>query len=211
MIFYIDTSTSYLYSCLYDDDKIIDKLVVNLERNLSKDTLSLVNDMFKRNNKTFRDTKKIIAVTGPGSFTGIRVGLTIAKTIGWSLNIPIIPISSLTAMAYSSEETNSFFAPIIDARRGHVYGSIYDPFNNSFIMNEQYVSLDALIASLESLPGDFSFITNDDIKLDFRVNKYVPNFKNIIDKVKDNDAIDAHLLDANYLKKTEAEEKRNDC
>lgn len=211
MIFYIDTTSSYLYSALYKNGKIVDTLTVNLAHDLSSKTLSYVNDMFKRNELSFSDLDKIIVVNGPGSFTGIRVGLTIAKVIGWGQDIPVIPISSLTAMAYSCDETESYFAPVIDARRGFVYGSIYDPFNDSFIMNEQYVSLDALVASLESLPGDFSFITNDDLKLDFRTSNYVPNFQNIIDKVKDREAIDVHLIDANYLKKTEAEEKHNDC
>ena len=83
MIFYIDTTSSYLYSALYKNGKIVDTLTVNLAHDLSSKTLSYVNDMFKRNDLSFSDLDKIIVVNGPGSFTGIRVGLTIAKVIGW--------------------------------------------------------------------------------------------------------------------------------
>lgn len=210
MIFYIDTSTSFLYSALYNNDHIIDSITLNLERDLSSKSLALVNEMFNKHHLKYQDIKKIIVVNGPGSFTGIRVGVTIAKTIAWSLNIPIIAISSLTAMALSTQ-SDDFIAPYIDARRGFYYASIYDPVNKSFIMNEQYISLTALTASLESLPADFAFVGNDPIDVDYEVKPYTPDYLNIIRNVKDNEPVDAHLIDANYLKKTEAEEKNNDC
>jgi len=210
MIFYVDTSTSFLYTALYDENQIIDSLSLNLERDLSSKALALINEMFKNNNLAFKDIKKIIVVNGPGSFTGIRVGVTIAKTIAWSLNIPIITISSLTAMALSVE-SDDYVAPFIDARRGYYYASIYDPVNKSFIMNEQYVSLAALTVSLESLPADFAFVGNDSIDTDYEVKPYKPNYLNIIRNVKDREPTSVHLIDANYLKKTEAEEKNNDC
>jgi tRNA threonylcarbamoyladenosine biosynthesis protein TsaB len=211
MIFYIDTSTSFLYSALYKDGKLVDSIKENLGKELSSKTLSKINEMFNKNSIHFSDISLIIAVNGPGSFTGIRVGLTIAKTMAWALNIPIVPISSLLAMAYSSKEENAFVAPVIDARRGYCYASIYDSFNKAFIMNDGYVSFDALTASLESLPGDFEFITNDEFKTEYRIEKYEPLFENIIENVKDNKPTEAHLVDANYLKKTEAEEKLDDC
>ena len=210
MIFYIDTSTSYLYSALYNDDEIVDSISLNLERDLSSKSLALVNEMFNKHHLKYQDIKKIIVVNGPGSFTGIRVGVTIAKTIAWSLDIPIIPISSLTAMALSTE-SDDFIAPFIDARRGFYYASIYDPVNKAFIMNEQYISLTALTVSLESLPADFVFLGNDSIETEYEVRKYTPDYLNIIRNVKDRETVNAHLIDANYLKKTEAEEKNNDC
>ena len=210
MILYIDTSTSFLYSALYKDEEIIDSISLDLGRDLSSKTLGLIHEMLDKNKIAFKDIKKIIVVNGPGSFTGIRVGVTIAKTLAWSQEIPIIAISSLTAMALSSD-SDDFVCPFIDARRGFYYASIYDPVNKAFIMNEQYVNIKTLIVSLESLPADFVFMGNDDIDTDYQVIPYKPNYLNIINNVKDREPTNPHLVDANYLKKTEAEEKNNDC
>lgn len=66
--------------------------------------LPLLNEMLKENKIKLNEFNKIIVVNGPGSFTGIRIGLTIAKTIAYSLNIPIHTISSLKAYLLSSDE-----------------------------------------------------------------------------------------------------------
>ena len=123
-ILYIDTSSSYLYTGIVCDGKLISEVQENLQLDLSKLALPKIAEMFSENNLKPNDIDKIIVVNGPGSFTGIRVGLTIAKVYAWSLNIPIIPITSLEAMACSCEE-DRMLVPIIDARRGYVYGAIY--------------------------------------------------------------------------------------
>ena len=209
MILYLDTSSSYLYSALYKDDKIIDSLNMNLSKDLSSKALSLINDMFKKNKVFFNDLKKIIVVNGPGSFTGVRVGLTISKVLAWSLDIPIITISSLEAMALSSNLNDGYIVPMIDARRNYYYSGIFDINNKCFILKEQYINIEVLKASLASLK-DVSIISNDEINLDYNSLKYEPYYLEIIKFVKDREPIPVHLVDANYLKNTEAEEKRND-
>ena len=134
MILYLDTSSSYLYSALFNDDKIIDSLNLNLSKDLSSKALSLINEMLKKNNVFFNDLKKIIVVNGPGSFTGVRVGLTISKVLAWSLDIPIITISSLEAMALSSNLKEGYVVPMIDARRNYYYSGIFDINNGCFIL-----------------------------------------------------------------------------
>lgn len=210
MIFYIDTSSSYLYSAIYKDGSIIDSIKLDLGKDLSSKALSLVNELFKKNKLFFNDLTKIIAVNGPGSFTGVRVGLTIAKVIAWSLNIPITTISSLEAMAFSAGDKANYVVPVIDARRKFYYGAIYDKINKGFILKEQYIGYDLLVASMNSFPSDMVVVTNDEFESDHEVIPYDPDFLEIIENTKDRDPIPVNLLDANYLKKTEAEENRHD-
>ena len=121
-ILYLDTSSSFLYAGLVFDEKLIDQINERLDKDLSKLALSKISKMFIENNITPDEINKIIVVNGPGSFTGVRIGLTIAKTFAWAKQIPIIPISSLEAMALSYEEKEVHYViPIIDARRNFVF------------------------------------------------------------------------------------------
>ena len=210
MILYLDTSTSVLYCALYRNGEVFAYLKEPLGKELSKDALFLISEMFKKCDVEVTDIKKIIVVNGPGSFTGIRIGLTIAKIFAWSKHIDVIPISSIEAMAYSLDGDASYVVPLIDAKRGYVYSSIYDNLNNAFIMSEKYISIDTLKVTLDTIDGKVVFITNDSFEDLDNVQKYAPNFLNIINKTKDRESVNVHSLDANYLKRTEAEENLDD-
>ena len=115
--------------------------------------------MLKQNNLEPNDIDKIIVVNGPGSFTGIRVGVTIAKTYAYSLKKEIVTISSLEAMAISSKEDDIIKVPLIDARRGYVYGAIYSK-DNMPILKPQYISLETLKCATGQLLDKFAYISN---------------------------------------------------
>lgn len=117
-ILYIDTTTSYLYTGLVVDKKLVSEVKKDLGKDLSSYTLKEIDTMLKQNHLEPNDIDKIIVVNGPGSFTGIRVGVTIAKTYAYSLKKEIVTISSLEAMAISSKEDDIIKVPLIDARRG---------------------------------------------------------------------------------------------
>lgn len=204
MILYIDTSSSYLYSAIYKDEKILSSIDEKLDKELSKKSLFLIKNMFDKLNITPNDIDKIMVVNGPGSFTGIRVGLTIAKTFAWSMKKEIISISSLDAMAVSNN-TNNFKIPLIDARRGYVYASIRDKDNN-IILEDSYISIDKLKEHLKDI-DNYDIITNDNIDYFDNLVNYTPNFKEVIDFYKDKKSENIFSLNPKYLKKTEAEEK----
>ena len=206
-ILYLDTSSSFLYTAILDDSIVIDEIKEKLEKNLSTFTLSYINNMLNIHGLKLDDVEKIIVVNGPGSFTGIRIGLTIAKTIKKKKKIPIIPISSLEAITLSTYNTQAdYIVPIIDARRNFVYSAIYDAKNKNFILKEQYINLDTLNAALENLAGEILFVTNDDVNTKYEKIKYIPDIRTIVDEVKNKPPVNPHLVDANYLKLTEAEE-----
>jgi len=207
-ILYLDTSSSFLYCAIVKNDECIGEIKLNLERDLSSLALSQISNLFITTSTKPEDIDKILVVNGPGSFTGIRVGLTIAKTFAWGLNKKISTISSLEAMAISSNSDYDYFIPVIDARRGYVYSGIYDKEGNE-ILKGQYISLEVLKVSVESLPGKYVFISNDNIDSVEPIKKYDPYFIAIVNKYKDNEEINPHAVDALYLKLTEAEENLN--
>lgn len=207
-ILYIDTTSNYLYSALFIDDKITGEIKEKLGKDLSVFTLDKIKTMLDNNSLLPSEVDSILVVNGPGSFTGIRIGVTIAKILAHTLNKEIRTTSSLEAMAISSTKQTDYIVPVIDARRGYIYTGIYDKSYNQILKN-QYISLENLKKEINKLPGTYSIISNDD--LDFEViEKYEPNFLDIININKEKATTNPHSVNPIYLKLTEAEEKQEE-
>ena len=145
-------------------------------------TMPMIESLFKDNNLNVKDLKKIIVVNGPGSFTGIRIGLSIAKTMAYALNIDINTISSLTAYLISNNNGEKRRA-VIEDNKGY-YISVFDENDNN-IVPEFYSEND-----------EYSEYKTVESKLD--VNK-------IIDYCEDMKSENPHFVKANYVKKIEVE------
>ena len=202
-LFYIDTTSSYLYTAIVRDNKLLIERKKDLGKNLSIETVSIVSDMFNEIGIKPRDIDKIMVVNGPGSFTGIRIGVTLAKIMAYSLNIPITTITSLEAMS-KSIKTDKLIVPIINARREACYASIFD--GNKEVLPGEYLTLEKLKMILIGLNKDYVYLSND--KFSFDVSKYDPDILNIVSYYKDKECINPHLVNPIYLKLTEAEENR---
>lgn len=202
---YIDTSSNYLYTAIVEDNKLISEIKEEFGHSLSEVALPKIVSMFDKNNIKAKDINKIIVVNGPGSFTGIRIGITIAKVYAWSLNIPITTITSLEAMSISSK-TKKVHIPIIDARRGYVFAAVYDE-NNNEIIKPQHIKLDELMEKVNGL-GDYEIITNDEFDSLPETTDYNPDMLTIVLNYKDKEEINPHAINPDYLKLTEAEESK---
>ena len=202
-IFYIDTSSSYLYTGIVRDNKLLCERKEDLGKNLSVYTVNIVNDMFNEVNIKPSDINKIIVVNGPGSFTGIRIGVTLAKIFAYAKKIPIVTVTSLECMA-KSIKSDKLVVPIINARREACYASIFD--GDKCILPGEYMTLEKLKMMLIGLNRDYVFISND--KFPFETVKYDPDILNIVLSCKDNKEINPHMVNPTYLKLTEAEENR---
>ena len=202
---YIDTSSAFLFSAIVEDDKLISERKLELGHDLSKDAVFEVASMFEENNINVDDINKIIVVDGPGSFTGIRIGITIAKVYAWAKKIPVTTTNSLLSMSLSSNK-NTIHVPIIDARNDYVYAAIYDE-NYKELFNPQHLLKKDLFKELEKY-NDYTFISNDLFDDINDIESYDPNFINIVNFNKNNKDINPHNINPNYLKLTAAEEKK---
>lgn len=202
---FIDTSTDTLTVGIIKNDILLDESTTSSSEH-SKYTLVEIEKILKKNNILPTEVNKIMVINGPGSFTGVRIGVTIAKTYAWALNIKVIPISTLKAYALSISNFD-YYIPLIDARRGYVYSSIYDK-NYNEILNDTYISLEELKKHTDKL-NNICYISKDKIKNIDAINVKL-DIKKIYDYYKNNDGINSYMLLPNYLKKTEAEEKFGD-
>ena len=200
---YIDTSSSFLYAGILEDTNILQEVKKEFGQDLSKEALPEIDKLFKKAKLNPKDINKIVVVNGPGSFTGIRIGITIAKTYAWALNLDIITVNALEAMSISCEEKINH-VPILDARRGYVFAAIYDKDSN-IILKPQHILLEELQKELNKI-DEYIVISNDEIDEFEDKYKYDPNISKIVEKVINRKSINPHAVNPEYLKLTEAEE-----
>ena len=180
MILFIDTHDSLITIGLKIDDKLFIKNKES-EYTHSVYVMPMIEEIFKENNVKVNDLKKIIVINGPGSFTGIRIGLSIAKTMAYALKIDINTISSLTAYLISSDYNGDKMC-IIEDNKGS-YLSVFDSKNKS-ILDECYML---------NNPYKYHVVDN---KLDI---------SKIIDYCSTLKSENPHFIKANYIKKISTE------
>ena len=197
---FIDTSNSFINIYIVKDDSVLVYKNVKTLKDMANTIMPLIREAFNEIDFNIKDVDKIFVTIGPGSFTGVRVGITVAKTIAWGLSIDVYPISTLEYLS-SIDTKYSRIMPIIDARRGNVFTSVYDNYLNK-LEDEKLIGYEDINKDEDTLVVSYdgvyeSTISNVDII-------------KLINKHLDDKAINPHKLVPNYLKKTEAEEKLND-
>ncbi|MGM0847371.1 MAG: tRNA (adenosine(37)-N6)-threonylcarbamoyltransferase complex dimerization subunit type 1 TsaB [Bacillota bacterium] len=121
----IDTSNYQLGVALVDDNEVIGEYITNIKKNHSLRAMPAVELLMKECGIAPAELDKIVVANGPGSYTGVRIGVTIAKTLAWSLDIPVAGISSLAVLASSGRYFEGLVSPLFDARRGQLYTGLY--------------------------------------------------------------------------------------
>jgi tRNA threonylcarbamoyladenosine biosynthesis protein TsaB len=127
----IDTSTFTLGIALTEGDQVIGEYVTNLKKNHSLRVMPAIEALLKDCDTQPSELGKVVVARGPGSYTGVRIGVTIAKTLAWTLNIPIVGVSSLETLAANGRYFNGLLSPLFDARRGQIYTGLYHFKENS--------------------------------------------------------------------------------
>lgn len=121
----IDTSNYVLGVAIVDEEKVIGEVITNLPKNHSVRVMPTIEQLMKECGIKPKELERIVVAMGPGSYTGVRIGVTIAKTLAWSLQIPLVGVSSLEVVAANGRHFNGFISPLFDARRGQVYTGLY--------------------------------------------------------------------------------------
>ena len=184
-----DVSTQVMYVGYAKDDQLVDFSIRIALRDHAKYLVDRIASVIKRNKLTINDIDQIVVGSGPGSYTGLRVAVMVAKMMGYSKNIPVKTVSSLFFMTSGYEGS---VAALIDARRGYVFSAVYE--NGKTLLEEGYRS----------------FVELQDVELYKRARtvfiddrSYEVSAKRILER-----AIlveDIHDLVPEYLRKTEAE------
>ena len=202
---FIDTSISNVSISIIKDEKILSIIQEDVPNEHSKYATSYVKRVIDEAGIDANDVDNILVVNGPGSFTGVRIGVTIANTYGYLINKGIVPVSSLKSLAISSKRKEIIMS-IISANRNNYYVGIYDSEYNDLI-NEQFVNSSRL---LELIQEYNPYIVSNDFYVlgKYKFNKVNLDILEIEKYYKNKDKVHYHALVPNYLKLPQALENR---
>ena len=204
---FFDTSSDLLKVSLIKDDKIIFDKELHTKNDHSSYLVPTIDEAFKSNNIDFKELDEIIVGNGPGSFTGTRISIAVAKTYAFSFNIPVYMISSLEELIYDNDGYD-FYVPIIEEKKDNLYFSIFDK-DKKRVMDDTYSSTEYMYKKLEELGGKILLISLSNKEYEkYDTIKASINALNIMKNIDvNNEKVNPHLLKPNYIKKIEAEAK----
>ena len=207
----ISTSSSTASVALLEDDKCIKELNICDEKTHSEKLMPLIDKLFTTTNCSINDVDLIACDVGPGSFTGIRIGVATVKGLALLKNIPVVDCSSLEGLAYNANNFE-YVCSLIDARNNQVYAAIFDKNYNlvSDYMANDINELLPIFKEYKNLVyiGDGKKLLNINNDFDDSIHS-----KNIgicgYKKYIQGKSYDASLLTPLYLRKSQAERLKN--
>ena len=141
LILNIDTSSSVCSVCLAENGDVIEERNEVSENKHASQLTILIREIVENQKMKLRDLSAVAISSGPGSYTGLRIGTSVAKGICYGIDKPLIAVSTLQGMAHKmstmNPDLNGIYIPMIDARRSNVYMAVYDSDNN-VIENDRF-------------------------------------------------------------------------
>lgn len=207
----IDTSNQPLAVAIMNENQILLNHQSNIKKNHSLQLMPVIENMLKEANIVPKDLTEIVVANGPGSYTGLRIGITTAKSLAYALNIPVYEVSSLKALARTTDIKDTLIVPIFDARRSHVFTGVYKYEDDVLInvMEDTYISIEALKEYLDSSKKAYIFVGKDAEKLQEQlageIKPYLPDASRMYG-IKEEAVTNVHELKPRYLKLSEAEQ-----
>ena len=198
---FIDTSMANVSISIIRDNEIVSLIQREVLNMHSAYVTKFVKDAIDNASIDANSIDNIMVVNGPGSFTGVRIGVTIAKTYGYLINKDIIPISSLKSLAISSNH-NGVVMSVIAANKNSYYVGLYDKDLNE-LSCEKCMNRDEVI----SLCNQYNpyIVSNDSNVLGkYKFHKQVLDISKVVMYYKDMPKVNYHVLLPNYLKLPQA-------
>lgn len=162
---------------ILDEDITIAEYTTNFKKTHSETLLPMLDEIIKMTGIDCSELSAIAVSGGPGSFTGLRIGAACAKGLGLALDLPLIHVPTLDAMALNIYSSDAIIVPIMDARRNQVYTGIYKNDSNlGIIKDSMAVAIDELFEILRDLDN------KEEIKKIIFLGDGVPVFREYIDK-----------------------------
>ena len=150
-----DTSNQPLTVSLAEDEQIKQIFTTNIARNHSIQLLPAIKSALASQKWQLQEIDRIVVAQGPGSFTGLRIGVTVAKVLADTLNTELVGVSSLAVLA-SQISFNGLVVPLFDARNQNVFAGVYQEEKSIFPESHQPIS--NLFAFLQTQPGNILFM-----------------------------------------------------
>lgn len=219
----IDSATEAATCSVIEDDKLLGEITFNYKKQHSVILMTIIDNLLKNINKTINDIDGFVVSKGPGSFTGLRIGMATIKGLSQGTNKPFVSISSLDALAYNLAYTDGIICPILNALRGNVYTALYSFNNNKLERLTDYmvISLEELLSLLKEKNTSVTFIGDgvplfkDSIKLSIPNVKFAPTSLNVVkasalaelglEKLLEGEYDDLYTSAPIYIRKSQAE------
>ena len=156
LILAFETSAKAASVALHDDAKLLAESYQNTGLTHSQTLMVMAEDMLKQCGYTAKDVTHVAVAAGPGSFTGVRIGVAAAKGLAWGLQVPCCGVSTLEAMAKNMGIYAGIVCAVMDARRNQVYNALFrvEDGNLSRITEDRAISLADLGAELSQMEGE---------------------------------------------------------
>lgn len=213
MLLSIDSSAVTASCALTDGGSVVKSEFVNAGLTHSETLLPMIKRVMGENR--FSDLDAIAITAGPGSFTGVRIGVATAKGLAFQNNIPCYSVSTLEAIAYAFDDKDCIICAVMDARRMQFYNALFESKNGIItrLTEDRAISIDDLRNELSSysnivIAGDGARLCYDNIGIECSIadeDKLYQNAVNIAKAVKNKASIPARELMPVYLRLSQAE------
>lgn len=219
LILGIDTACACAKAALYEDGRVLAEAYADDMKTHSVKLMPMIDRLFRDSERIIAQVDLVGVVTGPGSFTGLRIGGATAKALAYSIQAPLISIHTLDFLAESvSEHAGAIVCPVIDARNASVYSNAY--VDGKAIWDCKVRAAVELIPMLEALSqetGRRVIMTGDGAKKYFGMFAAAPDCEllgvaGVICRIAasmQEQAVDCFNLNVNYYRQTQAERMKH--
>jgi tRNA threonylcarbamoyladenosine biosynthesis protein TsaB len=155
----IDTATLVCSCAVVSSDQTLAEYNLQVKKTHSERLLPLIDTMLRDAGLTVADLGAVAVTGGPGSFTGVRIGMVTAKALGQALEVPLAAVSTLEALAAQHPHFPGIIAPILDARRDQVYNALFTSGQRPFrLTDDRAFSLGRLLGELDQRREPILFV-----------------------------------------------------
>ncbi|HEX3076123.1 MAG TPA: tRNA (adenosine(37)-N6)-threonylcarbamoyltransferase complex dimerization subunit type 1 TsaB [Lachnospiraceae bacterium] len=156
----IDSSGLVASVAFVTDSELIGEYTINYKKTHSQTLLPMLDEVAKMVEADLKEIDAIAVASGPGSFTGLRIGSSTAKGLGLALDKPIIEVPTIDGLAYNIGLTDHLICPLMDAKRDQVYTGLYDYEQDMFhvVMEQCAISIDDIIEEINRVNRPVIFL-----------------------------------------------------
>ncbi|WP_208559254.1 tRNA (adenosine(37)-N6)-threonylcarbamoyltransferase complex dimerization subunit type 1 TsaB [Marinilactibacillus kalidii] len=163
----MDTSNQSMSVAVTENGVTLAEQLTNVKRNHSIQLMPTVERVIKDAGLTIDDIDRVVVAKGPGSYTGVRIAVTVAKTLAWTKSIELVGVSSLKVLAGNTpQDDNLLIVPIMDARRGNIYTGLYQFVNGTLeqLETDQHISAELWANRLSARKETIMIVGVDAVK-----------------------------------------------